>query len=218
MKARLFAPFIIAALFCPVSEAQTLPSEAPSLTLTSAGPLRLTTSIDRVVPLYWRDGIQRFAIGKVKPDGTLDLQIDSLVRARVRMGSLIDWKATHARNCDVQDLNVEQDAKVQSLGAPEYDVPGQRYLVRPGMAVRNPDGTITLKYLLFVYAENAGRLSGTLMCGAETTTYDMTLQPGWNAVDETQVLDTEDQFGPKRYDNARPLLDYTGPWISFKQK
>ncbi|GGO37587.1 hypothetical protein HNQ08_004630 [Deinococcus humi] len=69
----------------------------------------------------------------------------------------------------MQDLNVEQDARVQSLGAPEYDVPGQRYLVRPEMAVRNPDGTIMLKYLLFVYAESAGRLSGTLGCGGEIT-------------------------------------------------
>ncbi|MBB5365510.1 hypothetical protein [Deinococcus humi] len=46
----------------------------------------------------------------------------------------------------------------------------------------------------------------------------MTLHPGWNAVDETQSLGTDDQFGPTRYDNARPLLNYTGPWTSFKQK
>lgn len=209
---------VVAALLCSPSGAQTPPSEASSLTLTSAGPLVQAASIGKAVPLYWRDGRQRFAIGQVRPDGTLELRIDPALRARTRLGSLLDWKAAHARNCDVQGLNVEQDAKINYLGAPEYDAGDQRYFVRPGVPTRNEDGTITLKFLMFVYAESAGRLSGTEACGGQVTTYDMTLQPGWNAVDERRTLGTDDQFSPRKYDNARLLADYAGPWTSFTQK
>jgi hypothetical protein len=218
VKTRLFAPLIVAALLGAVSGAQTPPPDVSSLTLTSAGPLGTATAINKAVPLYWRDGRQRFAIGKVIPDGTLTLRIDPALRARTRVGSLLDWKTSHGRNCNVQGLIVEQDAKIKYLGAPEYDLGDQRYFVRPGTATRNEDGTITLRFLMFVYAESVGRLSGTETCGAEITTYDMTLHPGWNAIDETQVLGTDDQFGPTRYDNARLLVDYAGPWISFKQE
>lgn len=215
IRAILLTGLPLLSVLTPSALAQPPTTEAPGPTLTLAGPLMLAAKVDRAVPLYWREGRQRFAVGHVNPNGTLDLQIDPALRARARVGTLSDWKASHARNCDVQELSVEQDAKIQYLGAPEYDAGGQRYFVRPGTVTKNADDT-TLKFLMFVYAENAGRLSGSEKCGTTVITYDMTLQPGWNAVDELQVLRTDDQFGPRMYNNARLMQSYEGPWNSFE--
>ena len=50
------------------------------------------------------------------------------------------------------------------------------------------------------------------------THYDLTLQPGWNAVEDVQELGAGDQFGPVTLRNARVVTAYTGPWVSFELK
>ncbi|WP_146160674.1 hypothetical protein [Deinococcus arcticus] len=195
----------------------TVPTTPPAA-LVVQGPLLRAAKLDKAAPLYWRDGRQRFAIGRVLPDGTLNFSLDTALQGRARLGSLADWKASRGRSCDVSALVVEQDAPVQYLGAPEYDAGGKKYYVRAGEVTRNTGGGLTLNFVMFVYAQAPGRMVGTERCDDGVTHYDLTLQPGWNAVEDVQELDTNDQFGPVTLRNARVITAYTGPWVSFELK
>lgn len=158
------------------------------------------------------------AAGTLNADKTVNLRLTPAMYAAGPTKTLSDWKNSFDASCNTSGLNITTNTTywMFSRGYYQETATVNRYLT-PGSYVTNADGTESFTLYFFYFVKSSGAMSGTVTCGTEKYSYDLTLKPGWNIATDTYTINpsTGALTTVEKLQTVSTDTSYNGPWISF---
>lgn len=185
-----------------------------SFTATGSAPTAANT---QAVPLTTTWGNAQPSVGTLSADKKVNLTLAPALYDTAPEWTLQNWK-DGIKDCDTTKFTIEKNARYVAFTNFYYERSDtQDRFMRAGTIVNNSDGTQTVTYYTFWFVKTAGKASGSITCGTQGNTYDLTLNPGWNVATTTYVRDATTRVVQGPYVHKSVPTDYKleSNWITY---